>query len=130
MYDRTTRSIRVTAKPFYLEDESEPESNRYFWAYTITIENCGSETVQLLTRYWKITDAKGGMQEVRGDGVVGDQPILGPGDSYEYTSGCPLTTSSGFMVGSYNMESDTGERFEINIPAFSLDNPHVTGVVH
>ena len=86
--------------------------------------------MQLLTRYWKITDAQGNVQEVRGDGVVGEQPVLEPGERFEYTSGAPLPTPSGFMVGSYNMRSNTGERFDVEIPAFSLDSPHMTGVVH
>lgn len=130
MYDRTTRSIQVTAKPFYLDGESDPEAGRFFWAYTIAIINHGEETVQLLTRHWKITDAQGQTEEVRGDGVVGEQPVLRPGESFEYTSGCPLTTPSGFMVGSYNMRLEDGKRFDIEIPAFSLDSPHMGGVVH
>lgn len=130
MYDQTTRSIRVSAKPFYLDSESSPEKGRYFWAYTIAIENHGGETVQLLTRYWRITDAQGNVQEVRGDGVVGEQPVLEPGERFEYTSGAPLPTPSGFMAGSYNMRASNGERFDVEIPAFSLDSPHVTGAVH
>ena len=130
MYDRTTRSILVTAKPIYLEAESEPDAGRYFWAYTISIENCGEETVQLLTRHWQITDALGNQQEVRGDGVIGEQPVLEPGERFEYTSGTPLPTPTGFMVGSYNMRNANGERFDIAIPAFSLDSPHMDGAVH
>lgn len=130
MYDRTTRSILVTAKPIYLENESEPEDGRFFWAYTISIENRGQETVQLLTRHWQITDALGNKQEVRGDGVIGEQPVLEPGESFEYTSGTPLTTPTGFMVGSYNMQNESGERFDIAIPAFSLDSPYMGGAVH
>jgi len=130
MYDRTTRSILVTAKPIYLEAESEPDEGRYFWAYTISIENCGKETVQLLTRHWQITDAQGNKQEVRGDGVIGEQPVLEPGERFEYTSGTPLPTPTGFMVGSYNMRNATGERFDIAIPAFSLDSPYMDGAVH
>ena len=130
MYDRTTRSILVTAKPIYLENESEPDDGRFFWAYTISIENRGQETVQLLTRHWQITDALGNKQEVRGDGVIGEQPVLEPGESFEYTSGTPLTTPTGFMVGSYNMQNESGERFDIAIPAFSLDSPYMSGAVH
>ncbi len=130
MYDRTTRSILVTAKPIYLENESEPDDGRFFWAYTISIENRGQETVQLLTRHWQITDALGNKQEVRGDGVIGEQPVLEPGESFEYTSGTPLTTPTGFMVGSYNMQNESGERFDIAIPAFSLDSPYMGGAVH
>ena len=130
MYDRTTRSILVTAKPIYLENESEPDDGRFFWAYTISIENRGQETVQLLTRHWQITDALGNKQEVRGDGVIGEQPVLEPGESFEYTSGTPLATPTGFMVGSYNMQNASGERFDIAIPAFSLDSPYMSGAVH
>ncbi len=122
-YIETTRSIRVQVQPTYLEDQSSPDEKYYVWDYRVRIENLGEETVQLLNRYWKITDAGGRVQEVRGPGVVGEQPVLAPGESYEYTSGCPLPTPSGIMVGSYEMETREGETFEIAIPAFSLDSP-------
>lgn len=125
MYALTTRSITVTVKPVYLDDQSSPGDNHYVWAYRVRIENHGDQTVQLLRRHWKITDAMGRVQEVQGSGVVGEQPVLHPGDAYEYTSGTPLPTPSGIMVGSYQMEAD-GERFDIGIPAFSLDSPHET----
>jgi ApaG protein len=124
MYSQTTRSITVTVKPFYLEDQSSPGDSHYVWAYHVRIENGSGETVQLRNRYWRITDSLGRIQEVRGAGVVGEQPVLKPGDSFEYTSGTPLPTPSGFMVGTYQMESGTGERFEVAVPAFSLDSPH------
>jgi ApaG protein len=124
LYAETTRSIRVTVKPYYLEDQSSPTDNRYVWAYHVRIENRGAETVQLRRRHWRITDAMGRMQEVRGPGVVGEQPVLAPGQSYEYTSGTPLPTPSGIMVGSYDMELPDGECFAVAIPAFSLDSPH------
>jgi ApaG protein len=124
MYERITQKIRVTVTPQYLEGQSKPEEDRFFWAYTITVENLGSETVTLRSRYWRITDALGRVQEVRGDGVVGEQPTLAPGDSFQYTSGCPLTTPSGMMVGTYKMVNENGRRFDIDIPAFSLDSPH------
>ena len=124
MYAETTRSIRVTVTPYYLEDQSSPTDNRYVWAYHVRIENRGAETVQLRRRHWRITDAMGRMQEVRGPGVVGEQPVLAPGQSYEYTSGTPLPTPSGIMVGSYDMELPDGECFAVAIPAFSLDSPH------
>ncbi len=123
MYETTTRNLRITVNPQYLEDESVPEEQRFLWAYTIEIANEGRETVQLVNRYWHITDAVGRVQEVRGPGVVGEQPVLAPGDAYTYTSGCPLPTPSGFMVGAYEMETSDGERFEADIPAFSLDLP-------
>ena len=124
MYAETTRSIRVTVKPYYLEDQSSPTDNRYVWAYHVRIENRGAETVQLRRRHWRITDAMGRMQEVRGPGVVGEQPVLAPGQSYEYTSGTPLPTPSGIMVGTYDMELPDGQCFAVAIPAFSLDSPH------
>ncbi len=124
MYSETTRAITITVKPIYLEDQSLPTDNHYVWAYQIRIENRGNETVQLLSRHWKITDSMGQVQEVRGAGVVGEQPVLASGQSFEYTSGTPLPTPSGIMVGSYGMESANGERFDVAIPAFSLDSPH------
>lgn len=124
MYSETTRSITVTVKPFYLEDQSSRTENRYVWAYHVRIENGGKETVQLRRRYWKITDNRGQIQEVRGPGVVGEQPVLAPGESFEYTSGTPLATPSGIMVGTYEMETRGGESFSVRIPAFSLDSPH------
>ena len=123
MYKERTRDIRVTVKPFYLEDQSAPEEDHYVWAYHVKIENTGLETVQLRTRYWQITDADGRVQEVRGPGVVGEQPVLGPGDDFEYTSGTPMQPPSGIMVGTYQMEARTGECFDVQIPAFSLDSP-------
>jgi len=110
-------------KPKYLESQSRPDDDHFVWAYTITIENRGSETVTLRSHYWKMTDARGRVQEVKGAGVVGEQPTLKPGQAFEYTSGAPLTTPSGFMVGAYQMESEQGEHFNIAIPAFSLDAP-------
>jgi len=124
MYTETTRQIAVTVEPIYLEDQSNPEENHFVWAYRVRIENLGKDTVQLLRRHWRITDAKGRLQEVEGPGVVGEQPVLEPGQAFEYTSGTPLPTPSGIMVGTYLMESAQGERFEIGIPAFSLDSPH------
>ncbi|HJP20927.1 MAG TPA: Co2+/Mg2+ efflux protein ApaG [Alphaproteobacteria bacterium] len=124
MYTRMTRSIEVTIDPVYLDDQSEPADDHFVWAYQVRIENKGGETVQLLNRYWRITDAQGRIQEVRGAGVVGERPVLNPGQSYEYTSGTPLSTPSGIMDGSYQMETQNGETFDVVIPAFSLDSPH------
>ena len=124
MYNAVTRQISVTVTPHFIEDQSDPEDNHYVWAYQVNIENAGSETGQLISRYWPITDANGQVQEVRGDGVVGEQPVLRPGESFEYTSGTPLSTPSGIMVGRYQMETKGGEGFEIEIPAFSLDSPY------
>ena len=124
MYSRTTHYIRVTVQPVYLDEQSSPDDGQYVWAYQVRIENLGSTAMRLRNRYWSITDARGRTQEVRGPGVVGEQPLLRQGDSFEYTSGCPLPTPSWMMVGSYEMEAETGERFEVAIPAFSLDSPH------
>ncbi len=130
MYKQTTREIEVRVIPLYLEDQSEPAEDHYVWAYRVAIENTGSETVQLRSRYWHITDANGRVHEVRGTGVVGEQPVLGPNETFEYTSGTPLATPSGIMVGSYQMETEQGESFDVAIPAFSLDSPHDQGRVH
>ncbi|MBT5646251.1 Co2+/Mg2+ efflux protein ApaG [bacterium] len=124
MYSAVTREIRVQVEPVYLDDQSEPDNAQYVWAYRVQIENEGTETVQLLTRYWHITDGMGRVQEVRGAGVVGEQPVLNPGESYEYTSGTPLPTPSGIMKGSYQMSTPSGDKFDIEVPAFSLDCPH------
>jgi ApaG protein len=128
MADRTgylavTRGIAVNVEPVYLEARSSPDNSQYFWAYRVTLANQGQETVQLLNRHWMITNARGEFTEVKGPGVVGEQPVLRPGQSFEYTSGAPLDTPSGMMGGSYEMESESGERFHIEIPTFSLDLP-------
>ena len=124
MYQAITQSIEVTVKPFYLEDQSSPDDSHYVWAYWVKIENKGGDTVQLRNRYWRITDARGQVQEVRGAGVVGEQPVLKPGESFEYTSGTPLTTPSGIMLGTYQMQRTNGETFDVKVPPFSLDSPH------
>tara|TARA_E500000331_G_C17134512_1_gene659800 strand:- start:278 stop:670 length:393 start_codon:yes stop_codon:yes gene_type:complete len=126
MYAAITREICVKVEPIYLDDQSQPDAAQYVWAYRVQIENESTETVQLLTRYWHITDGMGRVQEVRGAGVVGEQPVLSPGDIYEYTSGTPLPTPSGIMKGSYQMSTPAGEKFDIEVPAFSLDCPHET----
>lgn len=130
MYEETTRTIRVMVEPVYLDEQSSPSDDHYVWAYHVRIENLGRETVQLRTRHWRITDANGRIHEVRGDGVVGEQPVLHPGEAFEYTSGTPLATPSGIMVGDYAMESESGEQFTVAIPAFSLDSPHQKRSLH
>ena len=129
-YEETTRNIRVAVEPNFLEDQSEPEEGRYLWAYSVTIENKSSETVQLLSRYWRITNSRGVVREVRGDGVIGEQPILKPGQAFEYTSGAPLETPSGFMTGAYRMRSTSGESFDIGIPMFALESPYEQRRMH
>ena len=126
MYSATTHAIQVTVRPQYLPDQSDPAKSQYVWAYQVRIENKGGETVQLRSRHWKITDGLGRRQEVKGPGVVGKTPRLRPGEVFEYTSGTPLSTPSGFMGGTYQMVSETGENFDIEIPTFSLDTPAPT----
>jgi ApaG protein len=130
MYQAVTRGISVTVTPRYMPEESSPEQGRYFFAYTVEIINGSLDRVQLRSRYWRITDEHGHVQEVRGAGVVGEEPVLGPGESFSYTSGCPLPTPSGTMQGTYLMETAGGETFDAEIPAFSLDIPRTKRVLH
>lgn len=130
MYAKVTNEIEVSVEPEYLEDQSRPDAGRWFWAYAITIRNHGAQTVQLRSRHWRITDANGRLEEVNGPGVVGEQPILGPGESFSYTSGCPLPTASGIMTGYYRFRNPDGSAFDVEIPAFSLDSPSVHRVVN
>jgi ApaG protein len=123
MYHAITREIEVSVEPYYLPEQSDPDDSRYVWGYKIVIANNSGERVRLLNRYWNITDENGQVDEVTGPGVVGEQPVLEPGDTYEYNSGCPLDTPSGVMFGHYVMEADSGETFDVAIPAFSLDTP-------
>jgi ApaG protein len=130
-FQATTAGISVTVRVSYLADQSKPDLSRFVWAYHITIVNGGSVTVRLLRRTWFITDETGRTQRVHGEGVVGETPILEPGEQFEYTSGTPLATSSGFMTGKYHMiEMESGEEFDIAIPAFSLDSPHQKSSLH
>ena len=124
MYTATTRNIRVQVVPQYIAEQSAPEKDLYFWAYTIEITNAGDATVQLRSRYWHIMDETGAVEEVRGAGVVGETPVLKPGEIYRYTSGCRLTTPSGIMRGSYQMLDEKSTSLDIVIPAFSLDLPN------
>ncbi|WP_428377527.1 Co2+/Mg2+ efflux protein ApaG [Lichenicoccus sp.] len=130
-YAAVTRGIRVTVRPFFLEDQSQPEERQFVWAYRVRIENQGAEDVRLLRRTWHITDSRGHTQHVEGSGVVGEQPQLRPGAAFEYISGAPLETPSGFMTGAYHMVSTaTGETFDVQIPTFSLDSPHQSVILH
>jgi ApaG protein len=126
MYTATTRAIQVTVKPQYLPDQSDPQKSQYVWAYQVRIENKGGEAAQLRSRHWKITDGLGRFQEVKGPGVIGKTPRLRPGEVFEYTSGTSLSTPSGFMGGSYQMVSEAGENFDVEIPTFSLDTPNMS----
>ena len=129
-YEEITRDIKIAVEPNFLDDQSEPEESRYLWSYRVTIENKSEIAVQLLSRYWRITDARGRIREVRGEGVIGEQPVIAPGRAFEYTSGAPLETSSGFMTGSYHMRASTGENFEVGIPMFALESPYETRRMH
>ena len=129
-YETVTRNIRVAVVPDFLDDQSEPSESRYLWSHHITIENTGGEAVQLLSRHWRITDSRGRVREVRGAGVVGEQPVIQPGSAFEYTSGAPLETPSGFMTGTYQMRAVSGENFEIGIPMFALESPYESRRVH
>ncbi|HVB67293.1 MAG TPA: Co2+/Mg2+ efflux protein ApaG [Acetobacteraceae bacterium] len=130
-YSTVTDGVRVSVRSYYLEDQSEPDSAHFVWAYRVKIDNQGARPVRLLRRTWHITDARGRTQHVHGAGVVGEQPLLEPGESFEYTSGTPLETPSGFMVGTYHMvDPASGEAFDVAVPAFSLDSPHQDGGVH
>jgi ApaG protein len=122
-YAQTTRGVTVRVAPSHLPDQSDPEGGRWVWAYHIRIENDAEEAIQLLSRHWIITDARGRTQEVKGLGVVGEQPVIEPGGSFDYVSGCPLDTPSGMMRGAYQMVAASGWPFEVEIPAFSLDSP-------
>lgn len=123
VFSTTTSAIRVSAQPFFLEEQSSPCEKQFVWAYKIRIENRGAETVQLLARRWYITDCHGFSQEVEGSGVVGEQPILKPGEQFEYSSYTSLHAASGLMTGNYKMSTSHGQVFEVAIPAFSLDSP-------
>ncbi len=130
-YSATTKDISVRVRSFFLADQSRPEDNHFVWAYRIRIENLSTQTVQLLRRTWRITDGRGRQQHVHGEGVIGQQPVLKPGETFEYTSGTPLETPSGFMTGQYHMIfTETGNTFDVDIPTFSLDSPYYGGVVH
>jgi ApaG protein len=130
VYQAETHGVRVTAEPRFMEAESSHEQGRYFWAYAIEIVNLSADTLQLLARHWTITDGRGQTHEVRGEGVVGQQPVLRPGESFSYTSGCPLATPHGSMEGAYTMQAERGQRFDVTVPLFPLDSPYVKKVLH
>ena len=124
-YAETTHRVTVRVAVSYLPEQSEPERGRWFWAYHIRIENEGDRTVQLLTRHWVITDGRGARHSVEGEGVVGEQPAIQPGAAYDYVSGCPLSTPTGAMQGSYRMVGADGREFDVAIPRFQLLAPAV-----
>ena len=130
MYRAMTRDIEVTVDPYYLDEQSDPDDSRYVWGYTVVISNKSVLAENLDNRYCQITHENGQVDEVSGPGVIGEQPHLKPGDSYEYSSGCPLDTPSGLMFGHYEMQAETGEVFTVDIPAFSLDSPGLLRVLN
>ena len=130
VYEARTRDVVVRVVATYATDQSDPEEGQFFWNYTVEIENHGKETVQLISRHWIITDAMNRVQDVKGAGVVGEQPELKGGEAFRYTSGCPLTTPSGSMRGEYEMVTESGETFQAEIPAFSLHLPGAGRVSH
>lgn len=126
MYEQETSGVMVRVEPQFLPEESSPDEGRFVWAYTIEIENRSPESVQLVSRFWKITDENGLTQEVRGAGVIGQQPTIEPGASFRYTSAAPLAAPSGVMSGAYSMQRENGEAFDIAVPLFALDSPHIS----
>jgi ApaG protein len=130
MYSRVTRDIEITVLPEFVPERSDVNEGHYFWAYTVEIANQSDITVQVTARHWKITDANGQLEEIKGSGVVGEQPVLKPGETFRYTSGCPLTTSSGIMAGSYQVVDEAGNIFDVEVPTFSLDSPFTKRVLN
>ncbi|HWA01804.1 MAG TPA: Co2+/Mg2+ efflux protein ApaG [Caulobacterales bacterium] len=125
MYEQETAGVLVRVEPQFLPDESEPSEHHFVWAYTIEIENRSGDAVQLMSRFWRITDENGVTQEVRGAGVIGQQPVISPGQSFRYTSAAPLGAPSGLMMGAYSMvRIDDGKEVEVAVPAFALDSPY------
>lgn len=123
MFEATTRQIRIAVEPAYIQEQSDPRQDYYFFSYRVRISNEGADTVQLVSRHWVITDATGKVEEVQGPGVIGQQPTMKPGESFEYSSFCPLPTPTGFMEGSYLMVNGKGEQLEVQIPKFVLVEP-------
>ena len=130
MYEAETDGVHITVTPRFVSEQSDPDNSRFFWAYQVVIRNKSPFAVQLITRHWTITDGNGAVQDVRGPGVVGEQPIIAPGDQFQYVSGCPLTTPTGMMVGIYEMRRQNGEMFDAQVPMFSLDSPYQKPVLH
>lgn len=122
--EAVTDGIRVRVSSDYVEDESQPEEGRFFWTYTVRIDNDSGQMVTLKRRRWHIADSLGQSFTVKGEGVVGEQPVLQPGDAFEYTSGTPLSAPSGMMFGAYEMDREDGQAFDVVIPPFSLDSPY------
>lgn len=127
-YEQVTDGVRITVRPKFMHDESEPGRHKFMWAYTVEVENESDRTWTIVRRHWRIVDAAGRRQDVDGDGVIGQTPTLGPGERFSYTSGAPLSAPSGIMSGTYDLVSESGEELEAAIPVFSLDSPYETSL--
>ena len=130
MYERRTRDVVVRVEPDFLADQSNPSDDRFIWAYHVEIENQSTHDLQVVERFWQIADARGHVQEVRGAGVVGEKPVVRPGETFRYTSGAPLTAPSGMMLGTYRVETPDGDAFDVDIPPFTLESPHQAQALH
>lgn len=130
MFEQRTKDVIVRVEPDYLEDQSSPDESRFIWAYTVEIENQSETDLRVVDRFWQIADSRGQVQEVRGRGVVGEQPVVRPGETFRYTSGAPLSAPSGMMLGNYGMQTPEGDRFTVDIPPFLLDSPYEPGTLH
>lgn len=130
MFNAITNGISITVMPVYIDERSDPENGQHFWAYRVIIENRSQETIQLLSRYWKIIDGEGHVDEVEGEGVVGVQPVIKPGTDFTYTSGCPLNSTSGIMQGHYVVSLPDNSLRKVEIPAFPLDLPGIDPVIN
>lgn len=130
LYENTDQDIKITVCPIFINDHSEPEEQKFLWAFYVRVENLGSEPVQLVSRYWKIVDGLGHICEIQGEGVVGEQPFILPGQDFEYASSTPLSTPSGIMSGYYSMLKSSGEAFAVKTPVFSLDSPYHSKTLH
>jgi ApaG protein len=124
LYEQRTKDVIVRVEPEYLADQSSPADSRFIWAYTVEIDNQGEKDLTVTERFWQIADSRGQVQEVRGAGVVGEKPVVRPGEIFRYTSGAPLTAPSGMMRGTYKVEDTDGESYDVDIPTFLLDSPH------
>ncbi len=130
MFEQKTGDVIVRVEPDFLPEQSSPKDDRFIWAYTVEIENQGDIDLQVVERFWKIADSRGQVQEVHGEGVVGEKPVLRPGETFRYTSGAPLSAPSGMMLGTYSLKAPDGEKFAVDIPAFALDSPLGSRVIH
>lgn len=130
MFEQKTGDVIVRVEPDFLPEQSSPQDGRFIWAYTVEIENQSDTDLQVVERFWKIADSRGQVQEIHGEGVVGEKPVLRPGETFRYTSGAPLSAPSGMMLGTYSLKAPGGEKFDVNIPPFALDSPQGSRIIH